>query len=182
MENWNWEKFPWNLFRTKLWRLLSCAILVKNDDIKEKNVEFALEWQLHKNSHKGIDACWEKIRDGNYYGYKRHVKVDRKAKPIETHHTTDVGVNGSNVIKPLITEKNSVCILMPVTKVGKMRSGHVGCALSSVKNGAATTLWAENQRSATTNSQRKDALWNTSSALSRSRFIRKIYRYHQDSC
>jgi len=26
-----------------LWKLINCAIIVKNDEIKEKNVEFALE-------------------------------------------------------------------------------------------------------------------------------------------
>lgn len=62
----------------------------------------------HKKSHKDIDARWVKKRDEKHYGYKNHVKADKKTKLIEKYHTTDASVHDSNVIKPLIeeTDKN----------------------------------------------------------------------------
>lgn len=60
----------------------------------------------HKKSHKDIDARWTKKRGENHYGYKNHVKVDKKTKLIEKYHTTDASVHDSNVIKPLIDEKD----------------------------------------------------------------------------
>ena len=47
-----------------------------------------------------------KKRGENHYGYKNHVKADKKTKLIEKYHTTDASVHDSNVIKPLIEEKD----------------------------------------------------------------------------
>ncbi len=55
-----------------------------------------------KKSHKDVDARWVKKRGERHYGYKNHVKADKKTKLIETYHTTDASVHDSNVIKPLI--------------------------------------------------------------------------------
>ena len=60
----------------------------------------------HKKSHKDIDARWTKKRGENHYGYKNHVKADKKTKLIEKYHTTDASVHDSNVIEPLIEEKD----------------------------------------------------------------------------
>lgn len=60
----------------------------------------------HKKSHKDIDARWVKKRGENHYGYKNHVKADRKTKLVEKYHTTDASVHDSNVIKPLIEDKD----------------------------------------------------------------------------
>lgn len=60
----------------------------------------------HKKSHKDVDARWTKKRNENHYGYKNHVKVDKKTKLIEKYHTTDASVHDSNVIKPLIEERD----------------------------------------------------------------------------
>ena len=43
-----------------------------------------------------------KKRGERHYGYKNHVKADKKTKLIETYHTTDASVHDSNVIKSLI--------------------------------------------------------------------------------
>ena len=60
----------------------------------------------HKRSHKDTDARWTKKRGENHYGYKNHVKADKKTKLIETYHTTPASTHDSNIIKPLITEKD----------------------------------------------------------------------------
>ena len=62
--------------------------------------------KAHKRSHKDIDAHWTKKRGENHYGYKAHVKADKKTKLIEKYHTTDASVHDSNVIEPLIEEKD----------------------------------------------------------------------------
>lgn len=60
----------------------------------------------HKKRHKDTDARWTKKRGENHYGYKNHVKVDKKSKLIEKYHTTDASVHDSNVIEPLIQEND----------------------------------------------------------------------------
>ena len=60
----------------------------------------------HKKRHKDTDARWTKKRSENHYGYKNHVKADNKTKLIEKYHTTDASVHDSNVIEPLIEEKD----------------------------------------------------------------------------
>lgn len=60
----------------------------------------------HKRSHKDTDARWTKKRGENHYGYKNHVKADKKTKLIETYHTIPASTHDSNVIKPLITKKD----------------------------------------------------------------------------
>lgn len=56
----------------------------------------------HKKCHKDIDARYTKKRGETHYGYKMHVKVDKKTKLVETYATTSASVHDSNVIKPLI--------------------------------------------------------------------------------
>lgn len=60
------------------------------------------EYKKHKKSHKDVDARWVKKRGERHYGYKNHVKADKKTKLIETYHTTDASVHDSNVIQPLL--------------------------------------------------------------------------------
>lgn len=56
----------------------------------------------NKKRHKDIDARWAKKRDEKHYGYKGHVKADKKTKLIETYETTDASVHDSKVVKQLI--------------------------------------------------------------------------------
>jgi len=58
-----------------------------------------------KKSHKDIDARWTKKRGETHYGYKNHVKADKKTKLIESYHTTDASVHDSNVVEPLIDKE-----------------------------------------------------------------------------
>ena len=61
--------------------------------------------KAHKRSHKDIDARWTKKRGESHYGYKNHVKADKKTKLIEKYHTTPASVHDSNVIEPLIDKE-----------------------------------------------------------------------------
>lgn len=78
----------------------------ENKQIKEGNGDDLWKDKPHKKSHKDIDARWTKKRGENHYGYKNHVKADKKTKLIETYHTTDASVHDSNVIDPLIEESD----------------------------------------------------------------------------
>ena len=60
----------------------------------------------HKKSHKDVDARWTKKRGETHYGYKQHVKADNKTKLIETYATTDASVHDSNIIEPLLQERD----------------------------------------------------------------------------
>lgn len=60
----------------------------------------------HKKSHKDVDARRAKKCGGPHYGYKNHIKADKKTKLIEKYYTTDASVQDSNVIKPLIEESD----------------------------------------------------------------------------
>lgn len=62
--------------------------------------------KANKKRHKDIDARWV-MKDGKrHYGYKKHVKADKKTKIIEKYLTTDASVHDSNVVSPLIEEKD----------------------------------------------------------------------------
>ena len=78
----------------------------ENKQIKEGKGDDLWKDKPHKKSHKDIDARWTKKRGENQYGYKNHIKADKKTKLIEKYHTTDASVHDSNVIKPLIEEKD----------------------------------------------------------------------------
>ena len=62
--------------------------------------------KAHKHSHKDIDASWTKKRGENHYGYKDHVKTEKTTKLIEKYLTTTASVHDSNVVEPLIDEKD----------------------------------------------------------------------------
>ena len=78
----------------------------ENKQIKEGKGDDLWKDKPHKKSHKDIDARWTKKRGENHYGYKNHIKEDKKTKFIEKYHTTDASVHDSNVIKPPIVEKD----------------------------------------------------------------------------
>ena len=78
----------------------------ENEQIKSDNGKDLWNDKPHKKCHKDTDARWAKKRDEKHYGYKRHAKADKKTKLIEKYVTTDASVHDSNVIKPLIEEKD----------------------------------------------------------------------------
>ncbi len=79
----------------------------ENKHIKETGT-VPEEWKEKRNklSQKDIDARWTKKNQTNYYGYKNHVKVDKKTKLIETFIVTSASVHDSQAIEELLTEKD----------------------------------------------------------------------------
>ena len=78
----------------------------ENDKIKHGGGSELWGDRPHKKSHKDTDARWTQKNGVNHYGYKNHVKADKKTKLIETYHTTDASVHDSNVIAPLLEERD----------------------------------------------------------------------------
>ena len=78
----------------------------ENKQIKSGNGDSLWNDKPHKKSHKDTDARYTKKRGETHYGYKAHVKADKKTKLIETYATTDASVHDSNVIKPLVEESD----------------------------------------------------------------------------
>ena len=71
---------------------------------EEGDTEEVKKRKRHKKSHKDVDARWAKKGGERHYGYKTHVKADKKTKLVETYDTTDASVHDSKVIAPLIEE------------------------------------------------------------------------------
>ena len=78
----------------------------ENKLIKEGKGDSLWNNKPHKKRHKDIDARWTKKRGESHYGYKNHIKVDNKTKLIDTYETTSASVHDSNVIEPLIEERD----------------------------------------------------------------------------
>lgn len=74
-----------------------------------------------RNAIRTPEARWGRKRNERHYGYKGHVKVDRKSKLIERQHTTDASVHDSNLIAQLVedTDKGQGCTWTPDTKAGR---------------------------------------------------------------
>lgn len=79
----------------------------ENKHIKETGTA-PKEWEEKRNklSQKDIDARWTKKNNANFYGYKNHVKVDKKTKLIEEYIVTNASVHDSQAIGELLTEKD----------------------------------------------------------------------------
>ncbi len=79
----------------------------ENKHIKETGTA-PEEWKEKRNklSQKDIDARWTKKNNANFYGYKNHVKVDKKTKLIETFIVTSASVHDSQAVGALLTEKD----------------------------------------------------------------------------
>lgn len=77
----------------------------ENDQIKEG--ETPERWSKNKRSQKDVDARWVTKGGQRHYGYKNHIKIDRKSKLIEKYTVTSAAVHDSQAIESLISEKDS---------------------------------------------------------------------------
>ncbi len=78
----------------------------ENKKIKEGEVPEDWKDNTHKLSHKDTDARWMTKNKERHYGYKNHTKVDVKSKLIRSYVTTDASVHDSQVVEPLLNEKD----------------------------------------------------------------------------
>jgi IS5 family transposase len=76
----------------------------ENKEIKEGKVpeEWEKEENRNKRRQKDTDARWAKKNNEVHYGYKDHVKVDKKTKVITKYTVTDAAVHDSQELKNLV--------------------------------------------------------------------------------
>jgi len=76
----------------------------ENREIKEGKIP--VEWEKKKNRHKkaqkDTDARWATKNKETHYGYKNHVKVDKKSKMITKYEVTSAEVHDSQELESLI--------------------------------------------------------------------------------
>src|SRR3989338_7034439 len=79
----------------------------ENDDIR--NGKTPGEWKDDPNklNQKDVDARWTKKKGERHFGYKNHVKVDRKSKLITDYETSDASVHDSQMLEKLVKKKDS---------------------------------------------------------------------------
>jgi IS5 family transposase len=79
----------------------------ENETIKEGKTP--KEWEKKKNRHKkaqkDVDARWAVKNKEKHYGYKDHVKIDKKSKIITKFQTSEASEHDSQELKNLIEPK-----------------------------------------------------------------------------
>ncbi len=78
----------------------------ENKIIKEGNGDKLWNDKPNKKKHKDIDARWTEKNKEKFYGYKNHVKVDKKSKFINTFVVTDASVHDSQALDSLLNKKD----------------------------------------------------------------------------
>lgn len=76
----------------------------ENEIIKAGAVPIEFGKNPNQLSQKDIDARWTKKGEEVHYGYKNHVKADKKTKLIEDYEVTDASVHDSQAVPDLIEE------------------------------------------------------------------------------
>jgi len=76
----------------------------ENKEIKEGKVPegWETEENRHKRSQKDTDARWAMKNKEVHYGYKNHIKIDKKSKIIATYEVTSAEVHDSQKLGDLI--------------------------------------------------------------------------------
>ena len=86
----------------------------KEENQKIKAGEIPEEWNKEENRHKkaqkDTDARWATKNKERHYGYKDHVKVDKKSKIITDYKVTSAEVHDSQELENLIDEKKDKII------------------------------------------------------------------------
>jgi IS5 family transposase len=79
----------------------------ENETIKEGGVpeEWEKEENRNKKRQKDVDARWAKKNNEVHYGYKNHVKADKKHKIITKYRVSSAEVHDSQELKNLIDRK-----------------------------------------------------------------------------
>jgi IS5 family transposase len=79
----------------------------ENEEIKEGKIpeEWEKEENRHKKAQKDVDARWAVKNKEKHYGYKNHIKIDKKSKIIIKYRTTSAEVHDSQELKNLIEQE-----------------------------------------------------------------------------
>jgi IS5 family transposase len=80
----------------------------ENKEIKEGKIpaEWGKEENRHKRAQKDTDARWAVKNKEVHYGYKDHIKVDKKSKIITNYEVTSAEVHDSRELENLIEPEN----------------------------------------------------------------------------
>ena len=79
----------------------------ENKEIAEGKVpkKWLLKKNVHKRAQKDTDARWMTKNKVRHYGYKDHIKIDKKSKIITKYRVTNAAVHDSQELKNLIDKK-----------------------------------------------------------------------------
>jgi len=81
----------------------------KDENREIKSGKIPEEWEKEENAskrrQKDTDARWATKNKEVHYGYKDHIKIDKKSKMITEHSTTSAEVHDSQELENLIDEK-----------------------------------------------------------------------------
>lgn len=76
----------------------------ENEEIKLGKVPESFQENRNRLRQKDVEARWTKKGGEVHYGYKDHVKVDRRTKLIEDYEVTDASVHDSQAAEDLVEE------------------------------------------------------------------------------
>jgi transposase, IS5 family len=79
----------------------------ENEQIKSGHVPDDWKDEPHKLRQKDTDARWMTKAKQKHYGYKNHIKIDKKSKLINKYVTTNASVHDSQVLVDLIAKADS---------------------------------------------------------------------------
>lgn len=79
----------------------------ENQQIKDGETPEEWEKDPNKSRQKDTDARWTKKNDQTFFGYKDHVKVDKKSKLITSYAITDASVHDSQVLGDLLDKTDA---------------------------------------------------------------------------
>lgn len=81
----------------------------REENEKIKNDEVPKDWEdnISKYCQKDTDARWIRKHGVTHYGYKSHIKIDRKSKLIKNYKTTSASVHDSQALEDLLTNEDS---------------------------------------------------------------------------
>jgi len=79
----------------------------ENEQIKEGKIpeEWEKEENRHKRAQKDVDARWATKNKEVHYGYKNHIKIDKKSKIITRYRVSGAEVHDSQELKNLVEKK-----------------------------------------------------------------------------
>jgi len=79
----------------------------ENEEIKEGKIpeEWEKEENRNKAAQKDVDARWAVKNKEKHYGYKNHIKIDKKSKVITKYRASSAEVHDSQELKNLIDEE-----------------------------------------------------------------------------
>ena len=105
----------------------------ENKEIKEGKVpeEWEKEENRHKKAQKDVNARWVTKNKEKHYGYKNHIKIDKKSKIITKYRTSSAEIHDSQELKNLVEKKKDKRLYGDSAYTGEEVQG---CIPKTVKN------------------------------------------------